>query len=86
MDIKGVFTLTQPETETGTNKKWVGYDYVEVFTLNKTDTVTDANRFQTHFIGLSLGLGLCLSLSVSTPRRILGCKMMVSTETRLVNI
>ena len=46
----GVFTLTE------TDKKWVLWDCVEVFILTGTDTVTDANGFQTHFIGLGLGL------------------------------
>ena len=49
--FKGVFTPT--ETETETDKKWVVLDCVEVFIL--TETETDVNGFQTHFIGLSLG-------------------------------
>ena len=49
---KGVFTLT--ETETETDKKWVVWDCVEVFILTETDTVTDVNRLQTHFIGIGL--------------------------------
>ena len=32
---------------------------MEVFILTETDTVTDVNGFQTHFIGLSLGFCLC---------------------------
>ena len=32
---------------------------MEVFILTETDTVTDVNGFQTHFIALSLGLCQC---------------------------
>ena len=34
--------------------QWVVWDCVEVFTLTETYTVTDANGFQTHFIGFGL--------------------------------
>ena len=49
-----MFTLTETETKTETDKKWVVWDCVEVFTLTEAHTVTDANGFQTHFIGLGL--------------------------------
>ena len=45
-----MFTLTETETD----KKWVVWDCVEVFTLTETDTMTDVSGFQTHFIGLGL--------------------------------
>ena len=50
MANKGVFTLTETETD----KKWVVWDCVEVLTLTETDTMTNASGFQTHFVGLGL--------------------------------
>ena len=50
-----MFTLTETETD----KKWVVSDCVEVFILTETDTVTDVNEFQTHFIGLGLCFFQC---------------------------
>ena len=54
----GVFRLTEIECET--DKKWVVWECVEMFLLTKTDTKTDVNGFQTHFIGLGHGIRLCL--------------------------
>ena len=47
----GAFTLT--ETETDTNKQWLVYICVEVFTLHRN---TDVIRYCGDFIGLSWGL------------------------------
>ena len=64
--LKGVFTRTEADTET--DKKWVGWDSVEV--LTKTDTVTNVNGFQTHFIGLSISVSVSVSVSVNAPENI----------------
>ena len=59
LTCKGVFTLTEAETEAESDKKWVEWDCVEVVILTETDTVTDVNGFKTHFIGLGLCLCQC---------------------------
>ena len=64
-----MFTLIETETD----KKWVVWDCVEVFILTETDTMTDVNEFQTHFIGIGLCFCQCehaLNPTYETPCRI----------------
>ena len=60
IQFNGIFTLTETETD----KKWVVWDCVEVFILTETDTVTDANGFQTYLLVSDL---VSVSVSVNTP-------------------
>ena len=64
----GVFTLPDTDADTDTDKKWVIKNCVEVFTLpdtdtsTDTDTDTDANGLQTHFVGVSVCIGVCVGV------------------------